>query len=347
MNEFYDEEERISKIGEQFVLENFPLLFPNLLILKCELNTKIRGKEKAEGADLESWILEAEQKDEGLTKAWEEVFKREEFAADRKTVTGKMGVFDQKIKAPIEVKTCRFEQYIARNDYRADCGVISFAIWNSYNREPPEPPRTRLGSLYRMFYPNNAKHERQPVAYASVLLNQEEKPYACIAFENFPELKKRLIKIGREYELDLTKEGFERIPCWDNLHGWKSPDEWANFIEQKNEYEGRQLWLRKNMWYILMSEVINLATVTLIGDPPEIKGVYNRCSKELQTARWNYLNQRSYKTIPLETEEKVKEQIKRRREIFELVKTFTWDRDITTGNREINLAERRAKRRKQ
>ena len=331
-------EDELSKIGENFVYENFPLLFGRLPIVKCELNTAIQGKDRSEGADVEAWLLITTKQDgrKWLEEGFEKVIKQ--------VGTGDVYSIDKIVKGPIEVKTAEYNQYVARYDYgfNFDCGVIQFAIWNSSNHEGrEEPKRKRLGSLYRMFYPSVAEHERQPLAYAAVFVTKDDdpKPYACLIFENFSELKERLIEIGRKCGLDLTKEGFESIPCWDNLNGWDSPDDWADW--KMSEYP--ELHLKQNMWYIRMSDVIDLATVILIGEPLEINEEVNGCSVALQEKRWNFLKENSQKTIPLVTAEETRNTIQMRREIFETMTKFPWEIDATTGNNEmrIHVRERR------
>ena len=303
---------RIDVIGEKFVYENFPLLFSRFQVLKCEWNTRIEDRPKAEGADIEAWAMFAQegQAREQLNEALEGFLPSER-------LTGEVMPFDKLVKGPIEVKTSSFAQYIARrdNEFNVECGVISFAIWNHFSGEEP---RARLGSLFRMFYPVNAEHERQPLAYATVFLNTDNVPYACLVFDDFPKLQKRLIEIGSERGIDLTREGALNIPCWRQLHGWSSPDEW---IRQKTN-ENPRLWLKQQMWYIEMSEVIDLAKVVLIGNPPEIVDGFNGCSRTFQENRWNFLREHEWKTIPLITEEETKIEIKRREAIYNLMSIF-------------------------
>lgn len=317
-------ENDMSKVGERFVHDNYPLLFREQVV-KCRMNTEIPGRDRTEGADLEIWAVFT-TKHEGQ---WTDY--PEELAEETKYWT-----IDRMIKGPVEVKTCSFNQYVARNDckFNYDCGVIQFAIWNSNNlNNKPERKRKRLGSLYRMFYPSDADHERRPLSYVVVLLNMEMKPYACLVFEDFQALKDRLIEIGRRCGLDLTEEGFRNIPCWENLNGWKSPDEWADMKMAENP----ELHLMKNMWYIKMSEVIDLANVVMIGRTPEIRATVNNCSVWLQKKRLDFLTKRSWKTIPLITDRRTKEIIYRRNQIFGIIKTLPWVNDRTTGNEEIRL----------
>ena len=318
-------EDRLSKIGESFVFENFPLLF-TLPILKCEMNTRIPGRDCTEGADLETWLL--------ITRK-----QGEEWLGDHlKEVVGEGEAFsiEKIVKGPIEVKTSAFNQYLSRDDYgfNFDCGVISFAIWNSSNFEGrEEPKRKRLGSLYRMFYPSVAAHERRPLAYVAVFVNMKEVPYACLIFEDFPALKDRLIEIGRNQGLDLTEEGFRNIPCLDNTNGWNSPDEWADMKMAENP----ELHLKQNMWYIRMSDVIDLATVVLIGEPPEIDRTVKPYMQKKQEQRWRFLQEQSRKTIPLITDEETKNEIQMRNASLKWLSQYSWKKDETTGNMEMRI----------
>lgn len=330
----FDREQRLSKIGERFVYENYPLIFKKLPIVKCELNTAIPGKAHTEGADIETWLMITHsESDEEVENALAELFDE---SADRQTeeTSGKLSVIEAIIKGPVEVKTSSFEQYVARNDYLFDCGVLPFAIWNSNNFENyEEPPRMRLGSLYRMFYPEDAKHERNPLGYVAVFLDMKEVPYACLAFEDFPALKNRLIELGKKYGLDLTREGFLNIPYWDNPDDDRSPDEWAEQMIAANP----GLMMKKNMWYVKMSDVIDLARVVLVGNPPKIVQGFNKCSKELQEKRWVYLQQFCAANIPVVTEDRTKEIIRRRREIYELATRFPWRKKEGTGQQEMSV----------
>ncbi len=317
-------EDDINKIGERFVCNNYPLLFRKHVI-KCRMNTEIPGRDRTEGADLETWVLQSTKHEGQWTDYPEELTKRTEYwTMDRMTI------------GPVEVKTRRYNQYAARNDrkFNYDCGVIQFAIWNSNNfNNEPERKRKRLGSLYRMFYPSDADHERRPLSYAVVLLNMEMKPYACLVFEDFQALMNRLIEIGRRCGLDLTEEGFRNIPCWENLNGWNSPNEWADMKMAENP----ELHLMQNMWYIKMSEVIDLANVVMIGRTPEIRGTVNNCSVWLQKKRLDFLTKRSWKTIPLITDRRTKEIINVRNQIFGKMKMFPWVNDRTMANEEIRI----------
>ena len=297
-----DYKDTISEIGERFVHENYARLFRHHTVVKCERNTKIKGREKTEGADLEA----------AYRFSHKEKLKDEEL----KKIVGDMicYIIDGYLFGPIEVKTSAFEQYIAFRHKKVDKqGILPFAIWNSNNNVGvKERQRTKLGSLYRMFYPKDATKERFPIAYVAVFMNMENVPYACLTFENFEALKKRLIEVGRKEGLDLTEEGFNNIPCWNRENELGSPDKWAR---QKMK-ENPELLLMGNMWYVKMSDVIDLATVVLIGEPPRIVNGFNDCTEELQKARWEYLVEKSEATIPLEIDEESQIIQERRTAVF-------------------------------
>lgn len=302
----------ISEIGERFVCDNAPLLFTH--IVKLERNADYPERPYFEGADLDTRIIMG---------TWVDVPDGdiERIAG----YAGKKGYLVNKIMAgQVEVKTSRFEQYIAHNNPMTETGVISFPIWNNDNTPKKKgSQRVKLGNLYRMFYPDEKNKGIQPLAYVAVFLNKKLIPYVCLVFEDFPRLREELIKIGAEYGLDLTKEGFESIPCWEDLKGWNSPDEWA--AQKMAENPG--LKLMKDMWYIPMSKVIDLARVIMIGDPPEISGSYNHCSEDLQKKRLEYLESKSCKRIPLVTDEETVERNCRRSGIYKTTAQFSIRRE--------------------
>lgn len=312
----------ISIIGERFVFEHYPKLFRRLRIMKTRWNTISPGLPYTEGADIEAWTYPIGWPENGFSGFTEP-----------ETDISNIRI----VKGPIEVKTSRFNQYIAFDNQKVDkiCGALPFPIWNSYK---DDPLRARLGNLYRMFYPKDNKKERQPLAYVAVFLDTTKRPYAALVFEDFLALKERLIEIGKECGLDLTEEGMNKIPCEQELKGWVSTRDWMNKMMEDNP----RLLLTAEMWYVKMSEVIDLATVVLIGDPPRSprsSGGIISCPKQVQESRWNYLKEhRCGNPIPLVADDETKTIIQQGNRLFEWFKNnVPLIQDETTGETEKRL----------
>ena len=309
----------IDKIGERYVAEHFPELFEYQHILQCRYNMEYPELPPAEGADLELWsaykriaMSQQDLEDAGLNG-----FSSEQNERDLSSI----------IKGPAEVKTARYEQYAAWRRFlkrgeenEENHGRLSFAIWNAYKGEKK---RSRIGSLRRMFWPEDSNHERFPISYITVFLKQDGcTPYVCLAFERFRALKYRLIEIGYSVGLDLSKEGFEQIPCWNN---GGNPDIWAKEKMKSNP----NLILKGQMWYVRMEDVIDLATVTMIGDLPEINKAVNNCSTRLQQKRLDFLIEHSHgRVASLNQTKEIQDEIALRKGLLEIVANSPFPKKI-------------------
>lgn len=291
--------------GVEYVLANLNKLLAHHTVMRYGDNTKREETKKTEGADVE---IKAYREHTEKLAEWADMggLHWSDFIRGDTDVH----VIEKVLYGSIEIKLREYEQFLARNDNLWPCGAIQFAIWNS---NPGEPKRMKLGSLYRMCYPKNAQKERQPVIYIEILNRQNKTPFAGVVFEDFSSLKDRIITVGGKYGLDLTERGFSEIPCRKDYRD-RSPDEWA--ASKMREHPG--LKLVQNMWHVPFSEVADLATITMIGEPVSTVQGFNGCSKELQDQRLEYLMQKSNgRHIPYNMEYPSPEDRMRRHRIYD------------------------------
>ncbi len=172
--------------------------------------------------------------------------------------------------AGVEAKGRRYNQFIIRNDMN-DCyhGAMDFSIWKQ-----PNCGRTTPGNLHEMFFPELHDNACFPIAFTTILNDQNDRPFCCISFNDFPAFKERMINLIRKY---LGIEDFRSLPLG----------------KEAKEIKAKAGKLRKNMWLIDFDWISDLATVTMIGDPPTLIDNQNRCPLELQQSRLAYLQEMS------------------------------------------------------
>ncbi|MCR4577347.1 MAG: hypothetical protein K5784_05530, partial [Clostridiales bacterium] len=160
-----------------------------------------------------------------------------------------------------EVKGRSFNTFLARND-ADDClhGAMDFSIWKQ-----PGGKRETRGNLHEMFFPEDHDNACFPIAFLQVLYNKG-RPYCCVGFNDFPAFKKRMLSLIEQY---LGIKDFRNLPTG---------------AEARRIKETGGL-LRDNMWLIDFEWISDLATVTMIGEDPEIVDRHNGCSAELQQSR--------------------------------------------------------------
>lgn len=162
----------------------------------------------------------------------------------------------------VEVKTVR--GFLFRtNDNEEATGTIGFELWKSDKR------KTR-GWLLQMLNPDGKKSVQPDILI--FLLVAYDRPFASIAFENVPELFKRLKQLSTEIGFDLNN-----IPVGDRATAFTIPSG----------------LLIKNMWMIPLAKLEDLAHVVMIGEQPRlrptIKAPDRLCKLETQRERYVHL----------------------------------------------------------
>ena len=170
----------------------------------------------------------------------------------------------------IEVKTV-WNYLFRTNDNEEPSGTLGFALWSEANRN-------NYGWLMKILNPESFNASDGPVTAVQPLilvfvLVEYEDVFACVTFTDVPALCNRLCELAARYGFDL-KSG---VPLGENAHGW-SPE---------------SALIHGNMWYIPLSGLADIASVTLVGDKPrlrpDIKAVDNICKTSTQGQRYEYL----------------------------------------------------------
>ena len=186
-----------------------------------------------------------------------------------------------------EDKTKRNEWYAGW--LPAICNALDYHFYRKEIRERQQAQGKRVAEVTA----------RTPGALVFALTD-DRKPgqplFACVAFEDIPKLVTRLIEICPD------PEGF----------GIAAPKEYKQLVPelQRPATEYREYWKRfetwndqygmvyKNMWYVPFRQIIDLSTVTIIGNnEPDIKTFENRYTQtitaELQQRRLDTLKDRA------------------------------------------------------
>ena len=169
----------------------------------------------------------------------------------------------------IEVKTV-WNFLFRTNDNEDPSGSIGFALWSDYSR-------THYGWLMKIlrpeaFYePGQRMNAVRPLQLIYLLVEYED-AYACIAFKDVAALCERLRELAREHGFDL-----DNVPLGEQAQNWAP--EGTLIVE--------------NVWFPPLSELADLAFVTMIGSQPRLRGTIalgaNKCSERIQNARYSYL----------------------------------------------------------
>ena len=178
------------------------------------------------------------------------------------------------VGAHTEVKAIRNNYFVTRNnnpDSAPDpSGTLEFELWSNawddHNRLSPRKGWTP-GWFQKMLHPErfNTKGVTvvKPTRLVFMLCKDAEarKPYACVNFEDYRELEKRLYEIA-PFNLDDIPSPLLR-----------------------NYWNDEKLNTMFNCWYVSFDQVKDLATVTRILDVPLEPEEGRRCPLEIQTAR--------------------------------------------------------------
>lgn len=181
------------------------------------------------------------------------------------------------IPATVEVKTTTSKELLIRDNNKFDPSTtIQFELWGKTDNGI----RTK-GWLYGMAYPEAFNKERlakglPPAVPPTVLMyvfavdRMGENVFATIAFEDYAALEARLREICPEI--------------------WPNPGEdWRiDAVDWKKQKTMIPAAGKANVWHVPFSLLSDLATVTMIGDDPDIE-ITNKSSKQLQARRLQYL----------------------------------------------------------
>lgn len=184
-----------------------------------------------------------------------------------------------------EVKGIMSGKLIHRNDVRELS--IPFAIWGGMKKTPNDYHGTRetYGSLRRFLFPNVFERSAQPMVLDYVAedrdLQGRVRPFVSIAFTNFPELKRRLVKYAAENGMDLLN--------------WRSIPVGTEALK----YERGELLFRGNMWYVPLSLLVDIARITVIGKKPAM-WKNGSCTVEKQEKYYRYLMDHAAMIVPQE-----------------------------------------------
>ncbi len=194
----------------------------------------------------------------------------------------------------LEVKTINNFTF-RNNDNNEPSGTLPFELWNG----------DRYGWLFALLYPElRLKHEDdqpihavQPVLFCFLLISYLG-PYACVMFEDFPALVQRLKDYAEE-------QGFELIPKSDTHPNGVPIDD--DIWRQDDPY------IIENCWHVPLERLVDLATITMLGEMPLIKRYYplrngsfdyesDKQYVNLQQSRYSFLQQYAgNRMIPGET----------------------------------------------
>lgn len=200
------------------------------------------------------------------------------------------GFVPELVRGGTEVKGMQPNQSLHRNDLpNIKCICLPFGEWtgkkmgkngrNNYTRN-------KHGWLRRIFEPMWMKESSaEPMVLEFVLECWDnhggKRPFASIAFTDFPELKRRLIAYGKENGHDLTD--------WDSIPTGKDAE----------NYTCGDLLFIKNVWYVPLDLLANIARIVIIGDAPKFYK-NGRCTVELQEERYQHLCDHAAERVSLE-----------------------------------------------
>ncbi len=262
-------------VGERFALKYLSEIADVGLVL----NPQHRADEHVEGGDVTARFLQLGDEIEGFLP---------DYVDDPDLANATAYEIIQHTAGALEVKTdwgLLFRTYDSENP----TGTLPFALWANEKRSKP-------GWLLRILYPDQYLEEDQainsvqPKALVFVLAAYQN-VYACVSFSDIPALKERIETIAGQAGFCLATD----VPCDENAENW---------IPQG-------IILNQSVWYIPLSQLEDIATVTMIGDMPRIRpditaGEY-RCSSAVQNQRYEYLQRLSGNRAHLPADEEFKD----------------------------------------
>ncbi|MBR3645453.1 MAG: hypothetical protein IKN54_03460, partial [Lachnospiraceae bacterium] len=255
-------------VGEEYVYEHIEQLANTSLIL----NYRKKADEHVEGGDATAHFVTLGKEIEDFLPEYvlPELGNGNAYEITTQTYGG------------LEVKTDW--SFLFRSFDKEDpAGTLPFALWSDETRQ-------HSGWVPRTFFPQKFYTEGeditsvQPMCLLFVLAAYRN-VYACVAFENYSALVDRVCSLASTAGYNI-----ENLPCGDV--NWKP--------------EG--IILQKGVWYIPLSQLEDLATVTMIGEMPRIRpdiiaGEY-RCTSRIQRQRYKHLHDLSGNRLSLQIEER-------------------------------------------
>ncbi len=153
------------------------------------------------------------------------------------------------------------ENYLTcRNDDPTSLGYVAFPLWTDMTREQ----HGWLKNISR----SDDRHARPPYSLL-IALKENDKLIATLAFENLPKLLDRLSQLTAPYGLNIAEWN---IPTGMDARRW-----WP---------EG--MLLEDNLWLVPIEQLIDLATVTIVGS---MNFHLSKKKNEQKRHRLNYLRE--------------------------------------------------------
>lgn len=187
-------------------------------------------------------------------------------------------------------------------------GTIPFEIFHKWSWNPA-PRFPYAGWILALFNPElliEIKKKNSPMPTGAVTpstlafilfdgIEGEEEPFCCIAFENIPDLRRRIMDcLPSEWDLenwnlpDLTnKEYWQRYINFDN-HG---------FSQKWDEGRGGMI---QNCWHIPFKSLADLATVTMIGEDKINLSNPDPAQEIIQIERLAYLKEQAIRRTEID-----------------------------------------------
>lgn len=269
-NNFIRNVER-GNIGERYVYKHIEKLVNTDLIL----NYRNRADEHVEGGDATAYFLSLGKEIDDFLPDYVDAPELSDCKAYEVTA---------QVYGGLEVKTdwgLLFRSF----DKEDPSGTLPFVFWSDETRKHPGwVPRTFFPQKY--FTEGEKISSVQPMAIVFMLAAYRN-AYACVVFENVKALIDRVCSLANTAGFNI-----DDLPYGDEALNWQP--------------EG--IILQGNTWYISLSQLEDLATVTMIGKKPRIRpdiifGEY-RCTSAIQEKRYKHLKSlaRGRKRIPVDRE---------------------------------------------
>lgn len=177
----------------------------------------------------------------------------------------------------VEVKSIGSDKVLPRTGVDGKL-VIGYPLWAGEDGNG-RPTRTKHGNLKRWLYPSVKTRSSKPMVIVHLLETEyidrsdyklKRRYFASIAYEDIDTFLSRLVEYAASFGMDLTN--WDTIPVGNAAKG----------------FEVRDLYFQGNMWLVPLSAIGDLATVTLIGDEPDIRSMRG-CPIDIRQARLDEL----------------------------------------------------------
>ena len=212
-------------------------------------------------------------------------------------VLGNVGTYTHRTGTRAEVKAAR--HFLNRNGKWSqgevdESGVLGFEIFGIWKDDRSQP---YAGWTLALFNPEQLRqikalhHDQTKVeeidTLSFILFDDNENPFACIAFENINQLKKKLCEcFPSEWNFE-----YYNLPSLADKRYWKTYIDDGGKCNKWDKIKGGMI---KNMWYIPFNYLKGIATVTMIGDhDPIIQGDSNEVSEATQKKILEGLSERA------------------------------------------------------